>query len=49
MLPCCVICSEPLTEPTRVKSALCLICVHRTTSAERRDRRPLEAGVLDSA
>ncbi len=49
MLPRCLVCNEPLTEPTRAMQALCLICAHRTTTAERRDRRPLEAGVLDSA
>lgn len=47
----CAICAEPLLEPARATAGLCLICAHRTTLAERIQRRPIVivAGVLDNA
>lgn len=45
----CALCSDLLDEPGRAALQLCLLCAHRTTASERRTRRPLEAGVIDSA
>lgn len=49
MMQQCRLCAEPLADQPHDGQALCLLCAHRTTAAERRAGRPLTAGVLDSA
>jgi len=49
MVPRCRICAEPLAEPHIATSDLCTLCEIRTTEEQRRLRRPLRAGVIDSA
>jgi hypothetical protein len=49
MLSRCRICGELLIEPSRVEMSFCLICLHRTTPAERIAPRKPGPGLMDSA
>lgn len=45
----CWICGETMRDRVVGQPPVCLICAHRTTRAERRQRRLVAAGVMDSA
>ncbi len=49
MLLRCLICTDVLSAPARPEPAYCVICAHRTTSADRRTGRPAKAGFMDAA